>query len=192
MEAKASLSGEERALAGRIGFPEPVLLEAKSHALALGQLERESEDGLKREPVRGLVVQVATDRAEEALRSLREKLTPQGYFVFRIGHRPTPTLAVLETTDPFDAIRVMRPRDDEMDPEVVLERLLDWNRRYGLSIEGASPRHFEFILRQRPADFPAFAREVSELGALPGDEVGSLEEFVELLGRSNHIYLYWD
>lgn len=193
-----ALSEEERALAIKVGFPEAVLLEAKRHAVEpIIQLNGTDED-FDSVPVNGVAIAVSGDKARGALDALRSALAPQGYFAFRyeshFGYGPD-KLAILKTTDQFDALRTMKTNGVNYDiaPAQVIERLLDWHRRYGLAIYGAGMDFIEATFIEQPHDMRAFAEEVYEFCPDVVDQgAESVEALAEEMKRENTLYLWWD
>jgi hypothetical protein len=194
----ASLSPEERSLAARVGFSEAVLLEARRHAVEpIVQLDGLDED-LEARRVDGVSFAVPSDEAERALATLRPSLARQGYFAFRyeshFGHGPD-RLAILKTTDQFDALRTMSTNGVNygLEPSDVLARLREWHDRYGLAIKGAGGDFVEATFVTHPRDMRRFAEEVY---AFCPDVVEQGTETVEALAeemqRENTLYLWWD
>ena len=196
--APAPVADDERALAGKVGFPESVLLEAKRHtAKPVSQLQG-LDDDFESVAVQGLALSVPGDKALAALKSLRAALAPQGYLVFRseaqFGHGPD-TLAILKTQDQFDALRTMKTNgaNFDIDTDRVVARLGAWHRQYGLDIYGAGLDFVEAHFVRQPPDMRAFAQEVYEFCPDVVDQgAGSVAALAHEMKRENMLYLWWD
>jgi hypothetical protein len=162
------------------------------------QLYGSNEEG---EDVRlaGVTIEVSPSRAPEVVRDLRSRM-PAGYMTFvrdqSFGIAGKPDLvAAMKAADMYAVIAALGTNGWNYDigPKHIIERLKDWDRRYGLTLTGAGFDWLGAEFVHPPADMPAFAAEVYRFCP---DVVDQGTETVEALGeemrRTNSVYLWWD
>jgi hypothetical protein len=140
-------------------------------------------------------------RARELLPNLRRQLAP-GLVAF-IGtsrwlgdeqHRGV-ELVVAPGASQFDILRVARSDacNYDLDTEQLIERLTDFERRFGIVITHAETDTIEFGLGTTPEDWQAFAQELYEFCPDIVDQgTGSVEALAAELRERGAVFLWWD
>lgn len=183
-------------LAREAGLPEHVLAAMLREGTSPRRLEGMDGEGEKY-PAPGVVVTVPPGRAFDAVRRVRKGLGA-GYQVFvtelGFGIRDE-EIAVLRGDDPFLPARVMWTNGanfDVMNDDLV-ERLREWDARYGLVITGAGHDWMQADFVTPPADMAAFAHEVYEFCPDVVDQgTESVEALAAEMAKGGFVYLWWD
>ncbi len=197
-KTKVELTRQDLALAGEAGLPEAFLLQIKRAGDNLRQLEGMHAEG---GPVKakGVTVDVSQDKARRTVRQL-QRSAPPGYLAFisdmNFGIGGTPDhVSVLTTSDPYDALEVMGTNgwNYDISPKMVIARVRQWNKRFGLHLRGVGFDWLEAEFRQRPPNMLEFAKEVYEFCPDVVDQgTGTVEALAAEMKRANTVYLWWD
>lgn len=163
------LTATERELCNKIEFDQQVLVLAKK-LCPQGQLRQLGvmADGLSTyKPGKGLSVRTKKEEyAEEWVETLSEVL-PDGYLALTSedSDADQAEVAIIKSDDPFDLVRLKGTKGEATDvaTATILEKLQDWDARYGLTVLGAAYDWVEFALE-----------------ALPSDAMGLIDEMIAL------------
>ena len=80
-----------------------------------------------------------------------------------------------------------------IDNAAVVEKLQEWDKRFGLDLVGAGFDWVEAEFVNLPEDMSAFAKEVYEFCPDSVDQgAGSVQALAEDMKRANTVYLWWD
>lgn len=197
-KANVKLTSGDLTLAEETGFPELFLLRIKGAGRNMRQLEGVDAEG---EPAKakGVTIDVAQDKAPQTVRKLQEAVPP-GYLVFisemnfGISGKPD-QVSVLKAASPYDALAVMGTNgwNYDLSPDIVIARVKQWDKRFGLILRGVGFDWLEAEFRKQPPNMLEFAQEVYEFCP---DVVDQGTETVEALAaemkRTNAVYLWWD
>ncbi len=159
------LSEQDRALGVAIGFPDALLLQIKNAGKNMRQLQGIDSGGI---PflASGVTIDVRQENALTTVRRLQDVVGP-GYYVFisernfGIGGAPD-NVSFLKTSDPYDMLRTMGTNgwNYDISPEMVIARLKEWDRKFGIAIHGVGFDWVEGEFKSQPSDMPGFANEV--------------------------------
>ena len=97
--------------------------------------------------------------------------------------------------DQFDILRIARSNaaNYDMDTTDLIQRLEEYDRRYGIDIVRAATDLVAFRLIRMPDDISDFAVALYEFCPDIVDQgTGSVAALVEELGRDKTVYLWWD
>jgi hypothetical protein len=224
------LTPEEKELIARIGFDQSVASLIKS--LCLEPLEQMMglDDDYDEVPLDALTTPLSRpqqpaneERTQSLFANIRTQLLPKGYHVFLTRQSLILSLVILKTDDQFQFLRWIKTNGDNYDVtnSDVVERLRDWDSRYGIEIWEAAHDLVQMNLLSIPQDLAAFAQEVYEFcpdtvdqgTGLVGDyenlqaygweidpaemkDLNSTDRGVRLLAaeikKNSGVYLWWD
>lgn len=147
----------------------------------------------------GVTVEVSPDRSQDVVRALRGRL-PSGYVAFvreqSFGIAGKPDLvAAMQAADMYAVIASVGTNGWNYDigPEQIIERLRDWDHRYGLTLIGAGFDWLGAEFVHPPADMSAFAAEVYRFCPDVVDQgTETVQALAEEMRRTNSVYLWWD
>lgn len=192
-----TLTPAEQELAETIGFNPDILLIAREAGSPLARLVALDDEGDEVE-CDGIVFPASEDASHELVAGLRGNPALQGHLVFlsemNFGY-DTDKIAIIKGSDQFDILRIKQTNgaNYEIENQQIIDRLQDWNARFGINIIGADFDWVEAEFVKQPDDMAAFADEVY---AFCPDSVeqgaGSVEELAEAMEEFNMIYLWWD
>ena len=157
------LTSEEQQVCESIGFETSVGLSLKTATgQPINQLQGLDEATYSFQPVVGLASSVEEKEASRIVESLQSQL-PDGYLAFVCGRLfGKSEIALLNTSDPLDIVRLKGTNGGnyEIYNEHVIERLQEWQSRYGLKILGAAHDWVTIEFHNLPDDLSALAQEI--------------------------------
>ncbi len=225
------LTTEEKLLALRLGFDEAVLRIVKSELQKpLEPFKRyiSADDGseyiLSSEDVglfvrKSLVVELADKYTGmwkpnyvELIHGIRSMIAPFGYLAFLVEPFGHPSLAVMNTLDQYEIIRVMETRGWDFDfddkqwlAEDLIEKLRQWEQLCKFNIIGAGNDNIKLEFETLPVGLVAFAEQINHLCweidqiygidsdcREPSEIKKSAEQLAGIMRETHTIYLWWD
>lgn len=202
-----SITNNEKALLDTIGFEPFVLARVRKLTQApISRLQRSfsiyysTEKELKTTTKKHNGFSVKTDEqsAKKMVFDLKDELKDKGYLIYisevHFGFEPD-VVSVLKSTDQFEILRVEETSavNYDMDNQMVLEKLQEWNRQYPFQIIGADGSRVEAIFTTLPKNMKAFAKEVYDFCPDVVDQgTGSVNELKKEMTDSKMLYLWWD
>lgn len=200
-------TANEQALLDSIGFEPFVLAHVRKFSQApISRLQRSfsiyysTEKELKTTTKKhnGFSVKTDEQNAREMVLNLKDELKEKGYLIYisdvHFGYEPD-VVSVLKSTDQFEILRVEETSavNYDMDNQMVLEKLQEWNKQYPFQIIGADGSRVEAIFTTLPKNMKAFAKEVYEFCPDVVDQgTGSVKELEKEMTTSRTLYLWWD
>jgi len=187
-----------RKLAMETGMPDEVIRMTTSFGTHPVRLVGRNQDDIE-VPAKGVSVNVAAASVSMVVAQLKRMLG-SGYIVFvsnqGFGIKGNPDqVSVLMSNDQFDVVRVMGTNGDnhELSRDEILQKLKEWDRKYGLVITGAGFDWVEAKFKRTPTPMLPFAKIVYKFCP---DVVEQGTETVEKLAlamqASDSVYLWWD
>jgi len=225
------LTTEEKLLALRLGFDEAVLRIVKSELqkpLEPFKKYISPDDGseyiLSSEDVglfvsKSLVVELADKYAGmwnpnyvELIHRIRSIIAPFGYLAFLVEPFGHPSLAVMNTLDQYEIIRVMETRGWDFDfddkqwlAEDLIEKLRQWEQFCKFNVIGAGNDNIKLEFETLPLDLIAFAEQINHLCweidqiygidsycREPLEIKRSAEQLARIMRETHTVYLWWD
>ncbi len=194
----ASLTPHEKLIAGQIGFDEAVLTLVKDVVPdSLHRMSGYDQNGYQI-VVDGFTVSVQEHDEDRVLEILRQRLLPKKYMAFVIEVNEgikSAKIGILKGTDQYEILRLMQTNGDDYDitNEDVIERLMEWEKRYPFDILGAGNDWVEIEFKSVPADLKAFAQEVYDFSPdVVDQEMGSIEELIRQIKSTKRLMLFWE
>lgn len=146
----------------------------------------------------GLSIPVLERDAVPLLHRLREQIADAHYQVFYqdkgYGYIPD-RIAIIRSDDPYEILRVQDTQyyAAGYDSRYFINKLREWDRRYGIDLIGAGVSWIEVDLVRPPQDMHALALEVAEFSPyLVTDWFGSLEALLQDMQNKHRIFLRWE
>ncbi|HEX6039045.1 DUF4253 domain-containing protein [Longimicrobium sp.] len=195
--APDSLTPDEAQRAREAGVDPAVALLLRGHGSDLQPLEGLDPETYTPYPAPGLTVAIPEAHSVDAVNALRDGVAP-GYVAFRSERdfsQKIDRVAVLRADDPFAPLRVMGTNGANFDIETdqVIERIREWDARFGLRLTSASMDWLEAEFVRPPEDMLAFAHEVYDFCPDVVDQgTESIEALADEMRSTNTVYLWWD
>lgn len=175
----ANLTPRETKLAEDLHFNEGVLLLVKKESgkeieqlKSLGDKGQGAINNFKNDRlVQGIQVQVSHDDTNGLIKKLSSNPIMNGYFVFlsenKFGFRTnnnklSDTIGIIKSQDKFDILRIKgtSANDAQMDTEIIIKKLKEWDDRYIIEITDADFDRVGFKYTKEPPDFNGFVKEI--------------------------------
>jgi hypothetical protein len=145
----------------------------------------------------GISFKVETEVPENIIMHFKDELRENGYLIFvsEMGFESPSTISIIKSNDPFDILRLEQTDGINYDIENkdVIEKLLSWDKKYGIEIIGADYDWVELVLKKTPENPVDFGQEVYAFCPDAVDQgVGELSELVSTIRETRTLYLWWD
>lgn len=196
VKTEPELSPQEHELVAAIKMDEAVALKVKLHGASLERLTSLTSDG-DEVPAEGIILRTKPKRGRETLATVRAQLAGTPYYAFlrddSFGYGPD-KIAVT-TADDYGYLAIVRTDGINygIEHEQVVERYRQWDRRYGLRLIGAGLDWLEAEIRNPPADWLSFAKEVYAFCPDVVDQgTGDVASLAREMKKTATVYLWWD
>ena len=199
-QRQTELSQKDKNLVSVTGIPEPILLKMKQAGENIRQFEPEGYNSdSSNELPSGITINVKYTKSVATVHQLQESVGLE-YFVFiserNYGMHGNPDhITLLKTSDPYDALRIMQTNGTnyDIDTDTLIARLKEWDKRFGIKIQGASGDWVEAEFIHQPTDMMEFAKEVYKFCPDVVDQgTETVEKLASEMKDNNTLYLWWD
>lgn len=142
--------------------------------------------------------EIVKEKRPEVLLKLKEEFKGNEYNIFysKVSYDKTPELiCILKSADKYDVLRALKSNgiNYDIDTDSLIEKLKEWEKEYGIEIEGADGDWVDIKFNKLPEDIKKFAKEIYEFCPDSVDQgVGSLEELENYLKVYKGVFLWWD
>lgn len=181
------------------GFDEKVLSKiANISNSKLSYLTETEIDNIDISKYKIIKFEIVKEKRPEVLLMLKEEFKGSEYNVFysKVSYDKTPELiCILKSADKYDALRALKSNgiNYDIDTDSLIEKLKEWEKEYGIEIEGADGDWVDIKFNKLPEDIKKFAKEIYEFCPDSVDQgVGSLEELENYLKVYRGVFLWWD
>lgn len=145
----------------------------------------------------GISFKIAEQSANYIISKFKDDLKQKGYLIFlsEQGYIDPSTITIIKSTDYFDILRIQRTDGINygLENKDIIEKLTDWDNRYGIEILGADYDWIDIELKNNIDNIPAFAQEVYEFCPDAVDQgVGEIEELENIIREYRRLFLWWD
>lgn len=148
--------------------------------------------------VGGLSFIASEQQAEKFIDEYYKKFKARGYYVFRqergynyISDR----VGIIKSTDQFDILRIRKTHayTHNLSTLQIIEKLKQWNNRYGIDLIGAGYNWLNFRFNKTPENMSAFANEV--LDFCPDVllfSAGTVDQLQQSIKTDRALFLQWN
>jgi hypothetical protein len=166
VHANEKLSLDEQTLARDIKFDPLILSKVKATGYRVEALTGVSRTG-NSQVLNGLSFNADEQQSHELVARLGAEVEALGYRVFiqELGYGYIPDrIAIIKSRDKFDILRTRKTHayTANLNTEQIIDRLKDWDKRYGLKLIGAGYDWVKAGLVRTPDDVSRFSREMLE------------------------------
>jgi hypothetical protein len=205
--SQASLSKEELSLLDTLKFDTTVIQDVKTYIREpftqyetsdpgyLYQNGKKIKTGITKQE--GITFIVKSLKAKNIISVFSESLATNGYLIFisEIDYiNNQQSISIIKSSDQFDIVRLQKTDgiNYDIDNAALINKLTDWDRRYGIKIIGADYDWVEFEINQLPPDTVKFADEIYAFCPDSIDQgVGTKEALIKEI-ESRKLFLWWD
>lgn len=164
VSAKILLSDEESSLIENIMFDMKIINMIKQAGYRIEPLTGISHSGNKIR-VNGLSFVVNEDQSSMFMQKYRKKIQAMGYQLFRQerGYDYSwDRLAIIKSSNKYDILNIRKTHayTHNLSTAKIIEKLKQWDKRYGITIVGAGYNWLNLKFDRLPEGLPAFADEV--------------------------------
>lgn len=164
VSAKNSLSDGERSLAESTKFDMSIINIVKQAGYRIEPLTGISRSGNEIK-VNGLSFLVNEDQSLMFMQQYSKKLQDMGYQLFRQERGydyAWDRLAIIKSSNKYDILNIRKTHayTHNLSTEKIIEKLKQWDKRYGITIVGAGYNWLNLKFDRLPENLPAFADEV--------------------------------
>jgi len=186
------------ALASKTMIPKETILIICQHGKNIRQLKGLSDEG-REFMANGVTIDVDPDQSFSIARKLQPVLGNNfKVFVsernFGIGGEAD-FLSVIKSVDQFEGLRIMGTNGWNYDigPKKIIDKLKEWNIKYGLTIVGAGFDWVQADFKKRPNPMLPFAEEVYKFCPDVVDQgTETVQNLATEMELSNSLYMWWD
>jgi len=145
-----------------------------------------------------LKFEVKYENRLDILKQLKSKYknTEYQFFYTRLSVNKSPELVcVLKSADKYDILRafVTNGTNYDIDTEQIINKLTEWDKKYGIDIIGADGDWVEAKFDKLPQDTRKFAEEVYKFCPDAVEQnTGSIEALEYYIKTDKSVFLWWD